>query len=227
MPQDAPPNLDEVLASAAELQRVVPGAVLVGGTAVAQRVGHRLSTDHDHVLTDLAERFDTVLENLEALGDWSTAKAQPGRLILGSLGGIESGVRQLRRARALETEEVAVGDRVLTVPTLPEILRIKGWLVVSRNQTRDHLDVAALADHLGVPEAARILSGIDGYYEDLNAADEPVATQLVRQLADARPRDPVVTGQLASYRGLSARWHDWDDVRAVLAAVAEAMVLPP
>ena len=220
------PDLDAVLASAAELQSIVPGAVLVGGTAVAFRVRHRQSADHDHVLVDLAERFDTVLDNLEALGEWSTAKAQPGRIILGSLGGIESGVRQLRRRCPLETEVVTINDRALTVPTLPETLRIKAWLVVSRNQTRDHLDVAALADHLGVVEAAAVLSVIDEYYEDLNTGDQPGATQLVRQLSSPRPRDATVTEELAAYRGLDPRWHDWHDVCAVLRAVAREMVLP-
>jgi hypothetical protein len=220
------PTLDDVLASAAELQRLVPGAVLVGGTAVAQRVRHRLSTDHDHVLVDLDDRFDTVLEHLEALGDWSTARAQPGRIILGSLGGIESGLRQLRRRRPLETETVSVGDEPLTVPTLPEILRIKAWLLVTRNQTRDHLDLAALADHVGVEQAAAVLSELDEYYDDLNEADVPVATQVVRQLSDPRPRDVEVTRQLSSYRDLAERWQSWDEVCAVLALVAQAMVAP-
>ena len=40
------------------------------------------------------------------------------------------------------------------VPTLAETLRVKAYLVVQRNQVRDYLDVAALADHAGVTEAA-------------------------------------------------------------------------
>ncbi len=59
-------------------------------------------------------------------------------------------------------------------------------------------------------ESARhaVLRGIDGYYAGLNRRPEAVATQLVRQLADPRPRDAEVTTQLASYKALEERWHD-------------------
>lgn len=217
------PSLDDVLERAAELQRIVPGAVLVGGSAAAYRARHRRSFDHDHVLQDLAGRFDAILENLEALGDWSMARAQPGKIILGELGGIETGLRQLIRRRALETEQVEVRGKPLTVPTAAETLRIKAWLAVTRNQTRDYLDVAAIADHLGLDEATAVLAGIDEYYADINERDEAVSSQLVRQLADPRPRDAVVTTQLNAYKGLDARWHDWTAVCDVLRDLAKRM----
>jgi len=216
--------LADVLEKAAQLQALVPGAVLVGGSAAARHAHHRESLDNDHVVADLAARFDSILESLEALGDWSTARAQPGKIILGELGGIETGVRQLLRSRPLETTEIEVQGGRLVVPTAAEILRIKAWLAVSRNQTRDYLDVAALADRVGLDEAAAVLRGIDDYYADVNGRPEAVATQLVRQLADPRPRDAEVTTQLASYRALDERWHEWSTVRAVLADVAERMV---
>ncbi len=219
------PTFDDVLEKAAEVQALVPGAVLVGGSAAAAHAGHRVSLDNDHVLTDLAERFETILEHLEALGDWSLAKAQPGKIILGELGGIETGLRQLLRSRPLETTEIEVRGRQLVIPTDAEILRIKAWLALDRNQTRDYLDIAALADHIGLPQAATILAGIDDYYADINRRPEAVASQLVKQLADPHPRDPQVTGQLASYRSLSKRWHDWTEVKAVLADLAERMLL--
>lgn len=220
-----PEALDRVLAKAAELQHVVPGAVLVGGAAAALHAGHRVSLDHDHVVADLEDRFDTVLANLEALGDFSLVRAQPGKIILGTLGDIETGVRQLLRARPLETTEVVTADgQRLVVPTVEEILRIKAWLVVSRNQVRDHLDVAALAERLGIEPAAAVLIAIDDYYADVNQRPEAVATQVARQLADPRPRDRHVIDELDRYRGLAARWHDWDAVVDVLGAVAERMV---
>jgi hypothetical protein len=212
------------LEKAAQLQQLVPGAVLVGGSAAALHAHHRESLDNDHVVTDLSERFDTILENLEALGDWSLARAQPGKLILGELGGIETGIRQLQRTRPLETTEVDVSGHRLVVPTAPEILRIKAWLAVSRNQTRDYLDIAALADHIGVGKAASVLRKIDEYYADINARPEAVATQIARQLADPRPRDSEVTRQLGAYKALDARWQDWNRVRQILAAIAEEMV---
>ena len=209
---------------AARLQALVPGAVLVGGSAAALYAHHRESRDHDHVVADLAERFETILANLEALGDWSTVRAQPGTIILGELGGIETGVRQLMRARPLESAQVEVGGRRLLVPTAAEILRIKAWLALTRNQTRDYLDIAALADEIGLDEASSVLRGIDDYYADVNRRPEAVVTQLVRQLADPRPRDAEVTAQLASYRALDPRWQDWSTVKSVLADLAERMV---
>jgi hypothetical protein len=222
-PAGPPPSLEDVLEKAAELQALVPGAVLVGGTAAALHAGHRVSLADDHVVADLDARFDTILENLEALGDWSTARVQPGKIILGELGGIETGVRQMHRSRPLETVEVTVRGRRLTVPTPAEILRIKAWLAVTRNQTRDYLDIAALADAIGVDEAAAVLARIDDYYAEVNRRPESVATQVARQLADPRPRDAAATAQLGDYRSLDSRWHDWSAVRAVLAGLAERM----
>jgi hypothetical protein len=217
------PSLEDVLEKAALLQALVPGAVLVGGSAAALYAHHRQSFDHDHVVADLAERFETILQNLEALGDWSTAKAQPGKIILGELGGIETGVRQLLRNRPLETTELEVRGKQLVVPTAAEILRIKAWLALTRNQTRDYLDIAALADRIGLDEAAGVLRVIDDYYADINTRPEAVATQLVRQLADPQPRDAEVTTQLAGYKALDPRWHDWSTVEAVLADLAQRM----
>jgi hypothetical protein len=217
------PSLNDVLQKAARLQELVPGAVLVGDSEAALYAHHRQSFDHDHVVVDLAERFDAILENLEALGYWSMTRAQPGKIILGELGGIETGVRQLLRSRPLESTEMEVRGRRLLVPTAVEILRIKAWLALSRNQTRDYLDVAALASEIGLDEAASVLVGIDDYYADISQRPEAVATQLVKQLADPRPRDAVVTTQLAGYKALDPRWHDWSAVRSVLADLAERM----
>jgi hypothetical protein len=150
-------------------------------------------------------------------------RAQPGKIILGELGGIETGVRQLLRSRPLESTEIEVRGKRLVVPTAPEILRIKAWLALSRNQTRDYLDIAALASEIGLDEAAAVLEGIDDYYADINRRPEAVATQLVKQLADPQPRDAEVTTQLASYKALDACWHDWSAVKGVLESLAERM----
>jgi len=133
-------------------------------------------------------------------------------------------VRQLLRSRPLETTEIEVRGKQLVLPTAAEILRIKAWLALSRNQTRDYLDIAALAEGMGLDEAAGVLRVIDDYYADINTRPEAVATQLVRQLADPRPRDAEVTTQLASYKALDPRWHDWSAVKAVLADLAERIV---
>ena len=106
--------LDDVLASAARLQEIVPGAVLVGDAAAAMHARHRESFDHDHVLADLAERYAEVVEAVEATDGWVTSvrASSPPLTLLGSLDGVEAGLRQLRRTRAGEVEEVRVGTRV-------------------------------------------------------------------------------------------------------------------
>ena len=146
-------------------------------------------------------------------------------MILGNLDGIEAGVRQMIRKAPLEVATVAVpsGGEV-TVPTLEETLRIKAFLVVRRNQTRDYLDLAALSDHLGLDRAAETLARIDDYYADQHDAGDGVASQLVRQLSDPQPADRSVIAQLSSYRRLRQRWSDWSAVTEVLGAVATRMV---
>ena len=222
---DTSPELLAVLESASRLQRMLPDAVLVGGSAAALYAGHRDSYDHDHVLADLRDRFDVVLEALESEGEWVTNRVVPGKVILGQLGDIEAGVRQMIRTRPLESSQVRLpSGRVLTVPTAEETLRIKGFLIVRRNQTRDYLDVAALADGYGIHEAAGILARIDDYYTDQHGGGRGVAAQLTRQLADPRPKDASVTRQLDAYRNLASRWTDWGEVRSVCAQLAVEML---
>ncbi|HEX5885385.1 MAG TPA: hypothetical protein VFY67_12670 [Pyrinomonadaceae bacterium] len=140
---------EQLLSAAAHLQEILPDATLVGGTAVAIFAHHRLSRDADHVLPDLRARFDEVLTQLESVAGWHTARVKRPVLILDSLDGIETGVRQMIREQPLETQEVIVSDVHLTVPTEEELLRIKGVLILKRNATRDYLDFAALAERLG------------------------------------------------------------------------------
>jgi hypothetical protein len=219
------PELVRVLESAARLQAVVPDAVLVGGSAAALWASHRTSYDHDHVLTDLNTRFDTVLEAIEATEGWVTNRVTPGKIILGELGDIESGVRQLIRSRPLEVSEVELpSGQKLRVPTPEETLRIKGYLIVRRNQVRDYLDVAALSDRYGIPGSGRVLASIDQYYTDQRGPDaQGVATQLARQLADPRPADQRTIRQLGSYKGLDARWTAWETVADVCRSLAAEM----
>ncbi len=221
----ASPDLVRVLESAARLQELVPDAVLVGGSAAALYAGHRDSYDHDHVLGDLAQRFDLVLEAVESTDGWVTNRVTPGKVVLGELGGIETGIRQLIRRRRLETRRVALpSGHDLTVPTADETLRVKGFLIVRRNQARDYLDVAALADRYGPDRAGRVLASIDDYYADQHVSGDGVASQLQIQLADPQPKDTSTTRQLARYKNLAPRWHDWGTVTAVCHQVAEFML---
>src|ERR1700722_852402 len=143
-----------------------------------------------------------------------------------SFQGLVSGVRQLIRNRPLEVTEVELpAGYVLRVPTPEETLRIKGYLIVRRNQVRDYLDVVALSDRYGIAHAADVLRHIDAYYSDQRGPEsEGVATQLARQLADPKPADARTIGQLGRYKGLDARWTDWGNVTDVCRSLAVEMV---
>lgn len=214
------PDVEAVLGAAARLQELVPDAVLVGGTAAVIHAGHRESLDDDHVVADLRERFDDILSVLEETDGWITARVKRPVLILGRLDGVETGIRNLIRRRPLEVEQVTVGERALRVPTLPEIARIKAWLCLMRNATRDYLDFAALADRLGEDRAASVVLEMDDYYADqLGPGDRRVATQVAKQLAEPRPYD-LSEVDLLSYRRLRRRWQDWSAVSDLCRRVA-------
>lgn len=222
-----PQEFAEVLESAARLQRLVPDAVLVGGSAAALHAGHRVSFDHDHVLMDLRDRFDAVLDALDTDEGWAVNRLVPGKVILGELGGIETGIRQMLRMRPLETQQVTLDSgATLVVPTIEEALRVKAFLAVRRNQVRDYLDIAALATRMGTTRAAEVLAGIDDYYADQRSGELSVASQVARQLADPQPRDAEVIAELPAYRSLDPRW-SWDEVREQLAMVVDEMLLEP
>jgi hypothetical protein len=211
------PDWELVLSAAARLQRILPEAVLVGGTASAIHAEHRFSRDADHVLTDLRARFDEVLAQLESVAGWKTARVQRPVQILGSLDGIETGIRQLIRDEPLETAVVDYHGARITVPTEGEILRIKGVLILKRNATRDYLDFVALADHMGDDAAAKALRHFDRLYEQ--PSGESALQQLQVQLANALPYDLEET-ELSEYKSLDPRWHDWQTVKAACAHIA-------
>lgn len=213
------PDWDRVLSAAARLQQILPDAVLVGGTAAAVHVAHRFSSDADHVLPDLRARFDEVLSTIESVAGWQTARVQRPVLILGSLDGIETGVRQLIRAEPLETMVLEYNGGKIVVPTEAEILRIKGVLILRRNATRDYLDFVALADHLGDDAVARALQPFDRLYPQDNG--ESPLQQLQVQLGAPLPYDlDEAAPDLAEYRRLDPRWQDWNMVRAACAHLA-------
>ncbi len=214
------PDWELVLSSAARLQRVLPDAVLVGGTASAIHAQHRFSRDADHVLADLRHRFDAVLGQLESVAGWKTARVQRPVQILGSLDGIETGVRQLIRDEPLETVVVDYHGARITVPTEGEILRIKGVLILKRNATRDYLDFVALADHMGDARVALALQSFDRLYQQ-DSGESPLQ-QLQVQLANALPYDLEET-ELGEYKSLNPRWHDWQVVKAACAHLSTAI----
>jgi len=222
MPQNtAPlPDWELVLSSAARLQLILPDAVLVGGTASAIYAEHRFSRDADHVLTELRPRFDDVLAQLESVAGWKTARVQRPVQILGSLDGIETGIPQLIRDEPLETTVVDYLGAQITVPTESELLRIKAVLILKRNATRDYLDFAALADHMGDENTTLALQSFDRLYRQ--QSEESPLQQLQVQLANALPYDLEET-ELSEYKNLASRWHEWRTVKAACSRLSNTI----
>jgi hypothetical protein len=203
------PEWELVLSAAARLQELLPDAVLVGGTSS--------SIYADHVLVDLREQFDAILAQMESVAGWKTARIKRPVQILGSLDGIETGIRQLIREEPLETAVIECRGHRITLPSEAEMLRIKGVLILKRNATRDYLDFVALADRIGDEMVARALRPFDSFYGQEN--EESPLQQLQVQLAKPLPFDLEAT-ELREYKNLAPRWHDWSAVEAVCVHIA-------
>ena len=185
MPNDTLPDWEQVLAAA-----------------------HRLSTNADHILTDLRPRFDQALAELEAVAGWKTARVKRPVLILGSLDGIETGVRQLIRNEPLATVRIDYQGEKITIPTEAEMLRIKGVLILKRSATRDYLDFVALAEHLGAEKIVKALYPFDRLYPQPN--EESALHQLQIQLAQPLPYD-LEELNLAEYKRLDPRFRKYSE----------------
>lgn len=161
--------------------------------------------DGDHVLSDLRDRFDEVLAALEAVAGWHTDRVQRPVLILGQLDGILTGIRQLRRTRPLETEDIDG----LRVPTLAEMARIKAWLLVVRHTVRDYLDTVVLLERLEPAGLAKAFRSFDDIYRQPGNAS-PLA-EVAERLATAAPSDASGV-DLKRYKGVRPPWNDWNHV---------------
>ncbi|MBO0866141.1 MAG: hypothetical protein J2P16_13840, partial [Mycobacterium sp.] len=111
--------------------------------------------------------------------------------------------------------QLPTGDR-LQIPTGAETLRLKGYLIMSRNSSRDYAEFAELVDVMDPETAAVVLAGMDRYYCCQSSRRQWIATQLVRRLADPRPSD--VDDQWPDGKA------DWEEVRQRCLSVAVAML---
>ena len=212
------PDFDAVIGQGAALQQHLgsEGLVAVGGTAVALHCGHRYSLDVDCVTPRLRQNYADVLLQLESWEGWRTNRRNPPVLILGEREGVELGIRQLRHRDALDTELA----RGLRIPTAPEALRIKAYLLAERRATRDYLDVAALVDLLGLEAATRALTPLPEVYPRLGQQTAATA------FAEACEAEPVDLRQvdLAGYRGLRAPFRDWAYVAEAVRRLGRALI---
>ncbi len=124
-----------------------------------------------------------------------------------------------QRRSPVETTNVQLptGDRLL-VPTGAETLRLKGYLIISRNSSRDFAEFADMVDTMEPETAAVVLAGMDRYYCCQPPKRQWMATQLVRRLADPHPSD------LADQYPEPDAKASWDEVRQRCLSVAVAML---
>jgi uncharacterized membrane protein YdfJ with MMPL/SSD domain len=127
---------------------------------------------------------------------------------------------RIERRSPVETTQVQLptGDR-LQIPTGAETLRLKGYLIMSRNSSRDYADFAELVDTMDAENAAVVLAGMDRYYSGHSTRRQWIASQLVRRLADPHPSDVDDDGWPESDTKA-----DWEGVRRRCLAVAVAML---
>jgi heme transporter len=132
----------------------------------------------------------------------------------------EGAVTPVERRSPVETTNVQLptGDR-LQIPTGAETLRMKSYLIMCRNSTKDYSEFADLVESMETHTAAAVLAGMDRYYCGQHSRKQWVATQLVRRLADPQPsdeHDTRMSGPEAEAR--------WAKVRERCLSVAVAML---
>lgn len=198
MPSPQAPDWEYVASAAARLQTSAPGAAVVGGTAAALHAGHRTSTDADPILTDLESHFDRVLARLEAEVGWMPARTVAPKLILEHLDGVDTGIRQLMRTEPLETTRIQYMGHEITMPTYAETLRIKGILILKRNQQRDYLDFAALAHGLSLEDLCAAMKSFDRLYPQTTVI-LPCSNSSCSWVIPARPRATAKMGNGLTY----------------------------
>ena len=215
-----------VVKSAAKLKNLAPQAITVadplalgnhikGGDGPARRATpprvngtHRNGTNGArkhcplpvHPVTMWRGRLSVALDALETEADYARAP--------------------MERLSPVETTNVQLptGDR-LQIPTGAETLRMKSYLIMCRNRSRDYAEFADLVDSMETQTAAVVLAAMDRYYCGQQSRKQWVATQLVRRLADPQPADEHDTRM----SGPEAE-ADWAKVRERCLSVAVAML---
>jgi hypothetical protein len=187
MKNGADADWETLLTSASHVSRIVPGSIFADASdAKAEEVRHR---------------FAAALFDLERVAGWLPAPVGRMSIADGRFDGIETTIRERARSGPLETT-VEVGPwGEVEVPTLAEVLRIKAWLVISRNAARDYRDTTAIAERLASEKAIFALATLDDLYPQSNGAS--ALQQLVRQLAE-----PLSFDEIGSSHLVQAPWNE-------------------
>jgi hypothetical protein len=121
------------------------GLVLYGGTAIALRLGHRISVDFDF-FTEATLDKDTLREKLGFLKAALTLQETPNGLTVlvhSGQGDVKvSFFGSIKIGRVGEPE--VTGDGVLSVASLDDLMATKVKVILQRNEAKDYKDVAAM-----------------------------------------------------------------------------------
>ncbi len=108
----------------------------------------------------------------------------------------------------------------MRVPTAPELLRIKAYLLAERRATRDYLDVAALSRKLGFEESLRARGPLSALYPRLGRLTAAVA---FAEAGEAVPADRHLV-DLNHYRGLRPPYNQWEAVAETVRRLGRALL---
>jgi RND superfamily putative drug exporter len=229
-------DVRKVVKSAAKLKSLAPDAITVAdplafcGCSRMEQLDHRRNGDHPGSRHSSNGRHAGALRNGNGRRQmpWAGRGVHPvtvwrGRLSV-ALDALEVDTHRamtaVERRIPVETTNVQLptGDR-LQIPTGAETLRLKGYLLMCRNSSRDYAEFAELVASMDIQTAASVLAGMDEYYRGRQRRNQWVATQLLRRLADPRPSDDDEDPSAALDPDV-----DWSEVRQRCLSVAVAML---
>ncbi|HEY3776817.1 MAG TPA: nucleotidyl transferase AbiEii/AbiGii toxin family protein [Rhizomicrobium sp.] len=200
-----------------ELRLLPSGFVLYGGTAVALRLGHRVSVDFDFFATDGFDPF-ALRHALGVLGEGQILRAEPdtltlrldrgGEVKLSCFGGICGRVEQPDTSK----------DGVVSVASALDLLAHKLKVVLQRAEGRDYQDIAALlrsgialeqglgaaatlfAPGFPVQDSAKALTYFDDLSEPwrLKPEDREMLVAAAAEIGTEIPAVPLASRQLHS-----------------------------
>jgi RND superfamily putative drug exporter len=226
------PNADVrmVVKSAAKLKDLAPNTICVADplafTGCARR-GDELSengaaTNNGHAHGAVSAQGSGTRRSSRKTMPWAGRGVHPITMWRGRLSvaldalevGAHGGKSAVERRSPVETTNVQLptGDR-LQIPTGAETLRMKCYLLMCRNSSRDYAEFADLVGTMDAQTVASVLAGMDKYYCGRQPRKQWVATQLVRRLAEPRPADDEVDPDV-----------DWKQVKDRCLSVAVAML---
>jgi HEAT repeats len=99
-------------------------------------------------------------------------------------------------------------------------VQVKAFLVTERRATRDYVDVAALAEHLGDTRAARALNSLNLLHT--RGTSQTIITRFA-EACESEPADLAAT-PLASYKSLKAPFSDFEFVAKVCQRLGRALL---